>query len=290
MKNEDKMAYGIVAFGICIVLPSVIFAVHRHSPSPVAMPTLRAAPASANPPVAVNSEAAQNAPPIGPDQFGPGFQQSDSDAARPAPQLTTAVVATLGKEELAPFVRKYNPAWDPGDAQHLAEPLWKAQSGSVKTTFRDPKHDVYIVLYKSAENPSAVGLAFPINQDGWILIPPEWLARIVMPDKPVSDKIQAGLDRFFGALSAKLYATGEGRGLILFGHGDAMKLEIKEDPKFPESLIFKTTFLRHSSYEATEFDPEWVVAWQDETSIKTSSHGRPRSDGWLTFEMPRFQE
>jgi len=99
MKNEDKMAYGIVAFGICIVLPIVIFAVHRHSPSPVAMPTLPAAPASANPPAADNSEA----PPIGPDQFGAGFQQPDSDAARPAPQLTTAVVATLGKEELAPF-------------------------------------------------------------------------------------------------------------------------------------------------------------------------------------------
>lgn len=334
MKKEDKIAYGIVALGICVGLPIFIFAINKRSPLPVATKSQPAAPEIANTPLAADklktgsiaaNKAAPSAKssasihqtnlqttkqdnppttdrPVGtvtaPQQAGQGSQnepdvapkQPDFDADRLAPKLSIAVVATLGKEGVAPFVLKYNPSYNSADAQSLSESLWNSSSGNVKTTIRNPKYDIYTVLSKASGSPFAVGLAFPINKSGWILIPAEFIARMIKPDKPVSEKIQAGLNRFHRILSLKLYATGDCSGLLQFENGNGMRIDIKEDPEFPESLIFKTTFLPKGTYNVPQFDSELVLALQDGVSIQTVSHGKIRPDGWSTFETPRYMD
>jgi len=320
MKREDKIAYGIVALGICIGLPMFIYIINKNGPTPVAKQAQPATRETASAPVlakqfdagsidgdkatpAAKSSASVHqtvVPTIERDHTQTTDHPLEAVTAQPsqgsqraptlAPKLSIAVVATLGKEAVVPFVHKYNPSYDPADGQSLLDSLWDSSSGNVKTTIRNPKYDVYIVLRKGRASPSAVGMAFPINKSGWILIPPECIARIITPDKPVSEKVQAGLTRFHGILSLKLYATGDCTGLIQFENGNGMRIDIKEDPKSPESLIFKTTFLLKGSYNVSDFDPELVVAWQDDANTKTSSHGETRSDGWSTFETPRYME
>ena len=229
------------------------------------------------------AEGSQNAPALAP-------KRADFDAAIPSPQLSIADVTTLDKEGVGPFVLKYIPSYSSADVQQLSDSLWSSTSGNVKTTIRNPKYDVYVVLSKAGGSPFAVGFAFPINKSGWIAIPPEIIARLIKPDEAVSEKVQAGLNRFHRILSLKLYAAGDCRGLLRFENGNGMRIDIKEDPKSPESLIFKTTFLQGGSYNVSEFDPELVLAWQEGASVKTVSHGKIRSDGWSTFETSRSME
>lgn len=221
----------------------------------------------------------------------PSSSQSALDAAAiPAPDLSTAVTAALAKEDIGPFILKYIPSYRLENSQHLIDDLWNASSGAVKTTIRNAKGNIYIALSKTSASPSAVGMAFPMNKSGWISIPPEVIARFIKPDKPGPAPVQAGLNRFYRNLSSKLYATGNGRALLQFGNGNGMSIDIKEDPQFPESLVFKTTFLRSGSYQVSEFDPELYVDLQEDIPLQTVSHGKVRSDGWSTFETPRSLE
>jgi hypothetical protein len=306
MKKEDKLAYGIVALGICIGLPVFLYAINRHSPSPVATQAQPAAPEAPNTPqpatpqVTPTHEASPNTAnepsPSAPSsasvpQTGlPAIEPSATDTALLALKLESAATAILAKEDVGPFILKYNPSYNSAEVQRLSESLWNSSSGTVKTTIRNPKLDVYIVLSKASGSPSAVGFAFPINKSGWISIPPEFIARMIKPDKPASEKTQAGLNQYYRLLSSQLYATGNCSGLLQMENGNAFRLDIKEDPEFPENLIFKTTFLPSQSYQVSDFSPDMVLAWQEGASVQTISHGKPRSDGWSTFEIARSTE
>jgi len=230
-------------------------------------------------------------------QAGGGSRNAPSPLPKPpdlraVPQTRQplgSVVTTLGKETIAPFILSHVPSYNPTEAQRLWEPF-QSPSADVKTTIRSPNHGVYIVISKVKASPTTRGIALSLNGSGWIAVPPEFMARLIKPNKPVSARFQASLNQFYRILSSKLYARGDCCGLLQFENGNGMRIDIKEDPKCLEALIFKATFMPHKSYSAKEFEPDMVFAWRESASVQTVSHGAKRSDGWSTFAIPLCME
>jgi hypothetical protein len=310
-KRKDQSAYRIVVMGVFLFVPILLFVVKKRIFSPLTRQFHPATPEIGNArQVAAKLDANAsylNTPPTDdkphggletlqqaaqPPQNSPNIEPRASalNATPAAPQLSTAVVATLAKEDVESFVLKYCPSYNKVNADHLLESLWEPSSGYVKSTIRDPHASLYIVLSKSGASPSAAGLVFPVNKSGWILIPPEIISRLISPDKPVSEKVQTDLKRFNEMISAQLFAFGDCRGLLQLENGNGMRIDIKEDLKSPESLIFKTTLLQKGTYNVADVDPKFLIVWPNSASIKTVSHGKSRTDGWSTFETPRYKE
>jgi len=197
----------------------------------------------------------------------------------------------IDKEAVVPFVRKHAPSSDLAQAQRAWDQLCMPGAPGGTITIPAPKDRLTLLVKKNAGSHTALVATFPLSPNGRIWVPPQIVARLFKPDKPVSAEFLARLGAYFRTLSAELYARGDCYGLLQFESGTGMIVGIKEGPKYQAAaLFFKTQFLPKGSYNMREVDSRMVLAWPEGTGVQTSPQGKTTIDGWSTFLIDRCIE